>query len=305
MYPLENVYGKKSYIAWEQNRQVEDLSGERSTPEEAYKDMWEVTSFTELIERVAFLGAMNKRLVLYYRGQDTPLCPIPALFRPSWTCFDTSEKLAITDANRLAYWQALEEIGKRVYEICKRLGLPRWRGLRDIREAQWAVIQHYGVWPTPLIDLTLSLRVAARFAFSFTGKDAKVGYIFVVGLPDTTGSITFNLDQHVVLARLQSVCPPVAKRPHYQDGFLVGRFPFHSPEGFKDAKQRKKIGLARRLIAVFKLVDRGGFWDNDFPNMNKASVYPVNDPLWTEFVHAFGREGRESVFGRAKRFRKL
>jgi hypothetical protein len=303
MYTLERVYGKVSYETWEGNPQADDLSLTRSTPEQALRDEWEVNSFTELLERVAFLGAMNKRLVLYYRGQTSAHSPICALFRPSWICFgENNVRLSITAANRLAYWKALEEIGEQVYKICKSMGLPRWRGLRDIREAQWAIVQHYGIWPTPLLDLTLSLRVAARFAFPFMGSAKSCGYIFVVGLPDTNGSITADVDQHIVLARLQNVCPPVAKRPHYQEGFLVGRFPFHSPEQFEDDKQRDKLNLTRRLIALFKLVDRGGFWDSDFPIMNEASVYPANDPLLARFNEVFGHGGGHSVLERARKF---
>lgn len=55
---------------------------------------------------------------------------------------------------RQKYWDALGDVGRRVFEICyePQLGLPQWRGLRDIREVQWVVIQHYEIWPTPLLD---------------------------------------------------------------------------------------------------------------------------------------------------------
>jgi FRG domain len=111
---------------------------------------------------------MNKRLTLFFRGQAQDWDPVPALFRDSWSCFGVSERVRLRD--RAGFWKELPQIGQRVYEICREseLGLPRWRGLRDIRETQWSVIQHYGVWPIPLIDVTSSLRVAAssRWALS-------------------------------------------------------------------------------------------------------------------------------------------
>src|SRR3569832_1534087 len=139
MYKLKQIYGKRSYEAWEKSH-PDDLSSFMTSSSEAYDDVWEVKSYTELVERVAFLGAMNKRLVLYFRGQTSPLLPIPALFRPEWKCFDTNEDLKIK-ANCLQFWNALPDVGKEVFDICKKMGLPRWRGLRDIRESQWAVIQ--------------------------------------------------------------------------------------------------------------------------------------------------------------------
>jgi hypothetical protein len=94
---------------------------------------------------------MNKRLTLFFRGQAQDWDPVPALFRDSWSCFGVSERVRLRD--RAGFWKELPQIGQRVYEICREseLGLPRWRGLRDIRETQWSVIQHYGVWPIPLI----------------------------------------------------------------------------------------------------------------------------------------------------------
>lgn len=148
------------------------------------------------------------------------------------------------------------------------------------REAVWAVTQHYDLWPTPLIDVTPSLRVAASFAL---WNAAKEGHLYVVALPASTNSVTCDTDQHIVLARLQAVCPLTAKRPHYQDGFLAGRFPFAHPTPNQiDNNPAEASSLSRRLLARIILRDdptadgaRGkGFWCNDFPRMSKASLMP-------------------------------
>jgi hypothetical protein len=164
------------------------------------------------------------------------------------------------------------------------------------REARWVVAQHYELWPTLLIDITPNLRIAANFALWGGGN---IGCLFVLALPPSTNSVTFEADQHVVLARLQAVCPPIAKRPHYQDGFLVGRFPFMSPApNIIDAYPNRVSNLGRRLAARINLMDADGenngkyrksydrgFWSDDFPRMSESALMPreEDDQLLNRF----------------------
>ena len=323
MYRLARSYGKKTYEKWQNNVDASRIAGSNATrimhqslsetqtsPKEAWEDLWEVRSFLDLMEKVAFLGSMNKRSVLFFRGQEADLEPLPKLFRSSWSCpFEPGNSFRITASNRVSYWRNLISLGHEVFEVCDEAGLPRWRGMRDSREVQWAVVQHYGLWPTPLIDVTSSLRVAASFALggSEAGETEKVGYLLVVGLPHTTGSITFDIDQQLTLARLSSACPPEAKRPHYQDGFLVGRFPIYEVRGDNLVK---KSSLSRRLIAKFKLIDHGRaqresgegrFWNDAFPVVSEAATTPAQDSFGQRLEAEFGPQGREPVADRARR----
>jgi len=302
MYPLERSYGKKAFDVWNKNKPL-NLRGEQTSPDDANADAWSVNSFRQLVEAVAFLGSMNKRLALFYRGQSHDVAPLPALFRNSWRAFDTDKDFDITSRIRMKYWDALLDVGRHVFDICNepQLGLPRWRGLKGIREVQWAVVQHYGIWPTPLLDLTSNLRVAASFAMGFapaTRSNPKTGYLYVSGMPYSTGSISFDIDQQIVLARLQSACPPIAKRPHYQDGFLVGRFPVYEP----DQEAGQNSSLLRRLVAKFQLHDSGKFWDVDFPPIGLAALLPSQDPLRERLSDEFGATGTYSVYRRAQSF---
>ena len=247
-----------------------------------------MSSFRELVGYVAFLGSMNKRLTLLYRGQVSKWEPIPTLFRDSWTCFGSDQKFIINTTTRLQYWNELELIGREVYKVCEEdFGLPRRQGLREVREVQWAMIQHCGLWPTPLIDLSSSLRVAATFALDFkrgSARNPRCGFLCVVGMPHSTGSITFDIDQNLVLARLHSSCPPIASRPHYQDGFLAGRFPMYSVTG----ASIEKSSLTKRLIAKFKLEDAGDFWNKNFPILRQNALSPAEDLLLERFLEVFG-----------------
>jgi hypothetical protein len=288
MYKLDESYGKKTFDTWNGER-PRDLGSTQTNPEIANREIWHVSSFRELIENVAFLGSMNKRLTLLYRGQSRDWDPLPTLFRDSWTCFGSDQRFGIDPGRRIQYWNQLERIGGQVYEVCnsKGFGLPRWRGLRNIREVQWAVIQHYGLWPTPFIDLTSSVRAAATFALDFKRGSARnpcSGFLYVVGMPYYTGSITFDIDENLVLARLHSSCPPIARRPHYQEGFLVGRFPMYSVADTSPSESR----LVRRLIAKFKLEDTGHFWNEDFPMLGQNALLPADDPLLKRFLEEFG-----------------
>ncbi len=302
MHKLDESYGKKSYEEWDKTH-PSDLRPTRSDFNAANREIWPVSSFRQLFERVTFLATMNKRLVLYYRGQTKDWDLLPTLFRDSWNCFD-SEMVSITSNNRKEYWRRLEDIGQQVYKLCDstdlRFKLPRRRGFGNTREIQWAVIQHYGLWPTPLIDVTSSLRVAATFAMNFqrgSKENPRHGFLYVVGMPHTTGSITFDHDQHIVLVRLQSACPPLAERPHYQDGFLVGNFPIYTE--IEGQKKKKQSNLLRRLVAKFELRDNGDFWDEDFPIFQKTALLPDKDELLKSFIEEFGHQAPNSIHKQA------
>src|SRR5262249_9873780 len=294
---LESIYGKDCFDEFHKEpcQSTYNLDHtRRSNDETATGPLWEIRTFEALLGCVSFLTAMNKRLALYFRGQvgdeyereeqyvsgpnkgKYGYFPsiIPALFRPDWDCFDVDGEKATIQISR--YWAFLDELVPTVREICRAVGVPRPRTL-ETREVMWAIIQHYGLWPTPLIDITANLRVAASFALA---RNTDKGILYVVGMPNCTGSITFDIDQQLLLARLQSCCPPIARRPHYQDGFLVGRFPFYSPGDGENLKSNLRL----RLIAKFRLIDNGSFWDPaSFPKIANKVLYPSHDLLLDAF----------------------
>lgn len=230
MFPLDAIYGPLTYRRFDQDKMFKGgLKSTLQSSREADADRpLAAGSYTELVDIVSFLSIMNKRHTLYFRGQASNWPLRPTAFRPIWTSLNgTRHSIPNDPAVLQEIWDHLNgPIASIVLSACDGLPMPRRATLRMFREAVWAVAQHYELWPTPLIDITPSLRVAASFAL-WGGQPS--GYLYVAALPPSTNSVTFDADQHVVLARLQAVCPPVAKRPHYQDGFLVGRFPFMSP----------------------------------------------------------------------------
>ena len=135
--------------------------------------------------------------------------------------------------------------------------------------------EHYGIWPTPLIDVTSDLRTAASFA-------GPGGYVLVLGLPNSTASISYDGDAHLLLARLAAIRPPGALRAHIQAGFLVGRHPLYALDGTGENGKPSKSDLLRRLVAVNKLSadpqDGKSFFDfADPPKLEDADLYPEAD----------------------------
>jgi hypothetical protein len=289
MYPLEEIYGPASYRSFVENGGFPDgLKDSRQSSCGVWNDEpLRARTYEELVEIVSFLSVMNKRHSLFFRGQGTHRDPVPAIFRPQWVSLGGCVHNIPPRPEILEkIWKHLNgRIASIVEDGCSTFPIPRRATLRMFREAVWAVAQHFELWPTPLVDVTPNLRVAASFALS--GKRTE-GHLYVVGLPPSTNSVTYDSDQHVVLARLQAVCPPIAKRPHCQDGFLVGRFPFDNPNPNRiDLKPGRVSSLQRRLLARIILhnsnegssvgnhVRFGTFWDSDFPPMSFFSLMPA------------------------------
>ncbi|MCK4796689.1 MAG: FRG domain-containing protein [Spirochaetes bacterium] len=230
---------------------------------------FKVKTFRTLVRCMAALGYMNPHFNLLYRGQDKDYrnnvgsIIYPSIFRPK-----SNKRLSKIDIE--GRFDRLGIIHKKLRNNNKITFLQK--GLLSYPEYYYALVQHYETNPTPLIDLTHSLRVAATFAL----HEGASGYIFVFGMPHPHGSISHFIDQEMVLVKLQNVCPPNALRPHYQEGYLVGNLPI---------KEERLDGdnLARRLIGKYYLDNSDGyFWDKEFTEIPKQALFPANDPIQRE-----------------------
>jgi hypothetical protein len=177
------------------------------------------------------------------------------------------------------------------------LGVPRWRPFHKHPAALWAVIQHYGIWPTPLLDFSSSWRVAATFAFNLQ-RDCERAFLYVVGVDRIRSDLMVD-DQlepnsSPFSVRLNAVCPPDARRPHLQDGFLVGRHPLTDDDVVKPATS----DASARLVAKLELVNspERPFWDADFPMLSTESLLPddASDPLLRDLRACVSRHVDES-----------
>ena len=160
----------------------------------------------------------SNEFVLFFRGQGgdhrnkakkTSLKP--GLFRsePGKVTAPTMDIIR-QRYRRLA--RAEEQLAK-IYEREKFIGRERIKRYRILR---WAVLQHYEVCATPLLDVSHSLRIAASFATPFGTRES---FVHVIALPNLAGSVTASSEEGIQIIRLSSICPPQALRPHFQEGY--------------------------------------------------------------------------------------
>lgn len=254
MYPADQIYSADALTAWRADKFVELRQFRRRADQVLAGSFIEVGNWDELRAATSFLTLMNKRCVLYFRGQGAHFqqC-LPTLFRNEWSL--NGRKLALTQKNRGNYYAAVRELQQHVFEVSKTIGTPRYYLIEHFPAATAAILQHYELWPTHLIDVTRSLPIAVSFATGI--GDRKDAYLYVFAMPDLRGSITSDIDQHLSLSRLEAICPPDAKRPHHQDAYLIGRFPEpqgigHPGDKIWDDWQRGS-DLMNRLVAKFHL----------------------------------------------------
>lgn len=156
------------------------------------------------------------------------------------------------------------------YDALKRTG--RQRVARE-RLLRWAILQHYEVCPTPLLDVSQSLRIGASFASLTRTREA---FLYVVAIPNISGAITAHAESGLQIIRLSSVCPPPsALRPHIQEGYLLGEYPEMIGVDQVNNYQHYEMDFGRRIVARFRF-DPVTFWaaDNNFPVLPLAALYP-------------------------------
>ncbi len=226
-----------------------------------------VSSFRELVQVVAHLSYLNKDYLLFFRGQPRDYrnkagtsTIYPAIYR--------GERLPKEQVER--NFDVLLSAAERLCDALQEQQIESHRDVRHRRYIQWSILQHYEVCPTPLLDLTQSLRVACSFAFlQAEGGDPCV---FAFGLPYLTNRISINSEHDLVNIRLLSICPPEALRPHFQEGYLAG-----TDEITTQYDSKNDLDFNIRLIAKFRLNGGKSFWQGGFRAFPPKALYPPED----------------------------
>lgn len=241
----------------------------------------QVENYLDLARKVAALQFANPQYVFLFRGQSKDYknqhrnsSLKPTLFRPKKG--DTK----LPDAELLTKrFQFLADAERRlvsrydeVSEFEGGLKLKRQKILR------WSILQHYEICFTPLLDVTQSLRVATSFA---TDPEAMQAFVYVLGVPNLSGSITASAEAALQIVRLSGVCPPVAVRPHIQEGYLLGEYPDLPDFDQKQHYPAFEIDFGRRVLAKFTFNPQTFWHDSSFPLIEHAARYPdEHDPLF-------------------------
>ena len=277
------IIGKEKIVTFDQSGRLKELScfdvrKSEGTPVENYLD---------LVKKIAVLQYENPHYVLLYRGQPrdykrttnrgSEISTIkPSIFRGT----------PAPGANELMRkFNRLRDAEQELVSQWRANNLPEFDRLVRQKIIQWAILQHYEICATPLLDVTQSLRIAASFACSQEDDNVPIEnncFLLVLGVPHLAGAITASSEAGVQILRLSSICPPNALRPHIQEGFLVGEYPELSSYDQKQNYDHAEIDCARRIVAKF-VFDPQTFWTaTEFPLFRWDALYPnQGDPLFT------------------------
>lgn len=225
-----------------------------------------VGSYAELVEKVAELSFNNPEYLLFFRGQardyhDRNLTTIQTpIFRSK-----PNGRLGTSEID--GRFQVLDRAEE---ALANRYKLPGKERVQRFSILRWALLQHYVVCQTPLLDITHSLRVACSFAFQEKQDEC---FLYVLGFPQISGSVTTSSEHGIQVVRLLSICPSAALRPHYQEGYLVGEFPSIS---FRQKKlyDRVELDMANRLVCKFRLGNYEDFWQSGFTEIPREALFP-------------------------------
>lgn len=251
-------------------------------------DGFHVETFPALLRHIAELSFFNPEYNLLFRGQNkdyrnsnggTSL--YPSLFRRN-----PDHKLPWKKVvDRYDDLKAAETSLAKIYELQGRKIIERFQIIR------WAILQHYEICPTPLIDLTQSLRVACSFAQHGSEGLSEV-FVYALGMPEIAGSITATSAHGIQLIRLLGICPPEALRAHHQEGYLASTFPIATID-VKRTFALKELDFSRRLLAKFRIPSGTSFWPAGYQPYPKETLLPDSqDKLYQTLARV-----RESIAG--------
>ena len=215
----------------------------------------EVSTFYDLIMEIAELSYKNPDVMLFYRGQNNNYTKnnIATLYPTIYRATNKSNinfDFKVLNEAAVKLIDALKADDRIDYEVCK----------------------------TPLLDLTQSIKVACSFAI--LNNKNNIGYIYVLGLPYINGRISVDSEEYITNVRLLSISSSAAKRPFFQEGYLV------QTEFTSDIENNIKmdeLDFNRRLLAIYKFKNDQQFWGEERP-ISENALYP-NDDIMKEICN--------------------
>lgn len=227
-----------------------------------------VETFHDLIMEIAELSYKNPDVMLFYRGQTNNFIKkkystlYPSIYRPDNAKNIKFEFELLENATSIL----LKELEK---NSC--IDVDELKEIKKIKLLQYAILQHYEVCNTPLLDVTQSLKVACSFAI--LDNKYNIGYIYVLGLPYITGRISVDSEDYITNIRLLSISCSSSKRPFFQEGYLV------QTEFTSDSDINKgELDFNRRIVAIYEFENNEKFWGSENP-ISKDNLYPIEDKM--------------------------
>lgn len=229
----------------------------------------QIEKYSTLVGEIAELSYKNRDVMLFFRGQtdDKKNRNGSSTFYPNIYRKDYLKRSDIEYK-----FNILENASKQLINLFQSNEIEGRFELKRKKAIQWSILQHYEICETPLLDITHSIRVACSFALDENIND--FGYFYVFGLPYMTNRISNNSEHDILNVRLLSIMPPLAKRPFFQEGYLVGTTDITS-----DYDDKTELDLKQRLVAKYKIPKDDNFWDNGENTISHKFLYPENDEI--------------------------
>jgi FRG domain len=260
-----------------QNEPVNSASKNVATPGFllSNQDGHVVNSYVDLLTKVASLSYYNTHFQLLFRGQkkdykrgDSATSNLyPSILR---------KFVAGRNEQRNALDREFELLG-----IAEQLLIEyiRRRELVENQIVRWAILQHYDVCKTPLLDVTASLQIALTFAIGRRNE----GWLYVLAFPHLTGGVSVSVESKTQVINLSQLCPPEALRPHFQQGLLASDY----PEIRLRKQSHGQLGMrgnnfSARLLTKFKLQNCDAWNSEGFTPTPDTLLFPNAIDLWYE-----------------------
>jgi hypothetical protein len=237
-----------------------------------------ISTYEELLEKVSALNFYNPALKLLFRGQKIDYFN----YRPDKSPVRSNLYPSIMRALPVNKTQRTQEIGKRVNVLKHADALLKENiSIGYIHRhmlVRWAILQHYEVCNTPLLDLTDSLQVALTFAL---GDTANEGFLYVFGLHHQAGPISVSLESMTQVVDLAKICPPEVSRPHFQSAFLAADYPTAIyTDDLINRAPRVEANFACRLLTKFHLKEVNSWIGRKFSPIHRDILFPNNRDRW-------------------------
>lgn len=163
-----------------------------------------VRDYNELIQTLAKIQYHNPDFVLMLRGQTRDYRSGEATtLKPSILRSRDGRYPGRTELDRR--FTRLRNAERALTEQFRLYNIPDPKQrVSKHRVVRWAILQHYEVVETPLLDVTLSPRIAASFA---SMRNRGWGYLYVLAVPNISAAVTSSAETGLQIIRLSSVCP--------------------------------------------------------------------------------------------------
>lgn len=242
------------------------------------RDGHAVSSYVELLAKVASLSYHNPRFQLLFRGQTadykTGRSAVTSDLYPSILRQFVSKK----NERRDAIDSEFELLATAEQLLIERIQRP---DLIENQIVRWAILQHYEVCQTPLLDVTASLQSALTFAIG----DRNEGWLYVLAFPQLTGGVSVSIESKTQVINLSQICPPEALRPHFQQGFLASDYPeIRSREQSHGQRGMRGNNFSARLLTKFKLQNCHAWSLEGFTPTPDELLFPNAIDSWYQLI---------------------